>query len=137
MIVAVLPRTVSEAIRHNKSIVLLKGNKPIAVWTGSTNISAGGIFGHSNVGHIAWDADIASQYFDYWKRLSENLTPTKIRPLNQAATPTPNGKPKKNTTTVLFSPRDGREENTTLEWYAELMASAKKTDVYNSGLQSG
>jgi phosphatidylserine/phosphatidylglycerophosphate/cardiolipin synthase-like enzyme len=59
---AVIPRTVSEGIRHNKFIVLLKGNKPIAVWTGSTNISAGGIFGHSNVGHIVWDEDVAQKH---------------------------------------------------------------------------
>jgi hypothetical protein len=52
---AVIPRTVSEGIRHNKFIVLVKNNKAIAVWTGSTNISAGGIFGHSNVGHASDD----------------------------------------------------------------------------------
>ena len=39
MIGAVIPRTVSEGIRHNKFIVLLFDEKPIAVWTGSTNIS--------------------------------------------------------------------------------------------------
>ena len=55
---AVIKRTVSEGIRHNKFIILLKGSKPVAVWTGSTNISAGGIFGHSNVGHIVWDQDL-------------------------------------------------------------------------------
>ncbi|MDX2174398.1 MAG: phospholipase D-like domain-containing protein [Bacteroidota bacterium] len=121
-----IPRTVSEGIRHNKFIVLLENEKPIAVWTGSTNISAGGIFGHSNVGHIIWDKDIAEQYHDYWKRLSENLTSTKIRPLNKEATPTPAKKPKKNSITPLFSPRDGKEENETLEWYAKLMDSAEK-----------
>ena len=61
---AAIPRTVSEGIRHNKFIVLLKGDTPVAVWTGSTNISAGGIFGHSNVGHIAWDKDVAAKYLD-------------------------------------------------------------------------
>ena len=58
---AVIPRTVSEGIRHNKFIVLLKDGKPVAVWTGSTNISAGGIFGHSNVGHVVWDEDVAAE----------------------------------------------------------------------------
>jgi hypothetical protein len=47
---ATIPRTVSDGLRHNKFIVLLKDDQPVAVWTGSTNISDGGIFGHSNVG---------------------------------------------------------------------------------------
>src|SRR6201991_505220 len=68
---AVIPRTVSEGIRHNKFIVLLEGDTPVAVWMGSTNISAGGIFGHSNVGHIVWDKDIAQRYLDYWERLAD------------------------------------------------------------------
>ncbi|MEO5570460.1 MAG: phospholipase D-like domain-containing protein [Bacteroidia bacterium] len=126
MIDAVIPRTVSEGIRHNKFIVLLKDSKPVAVWTGSTNISAGGLFGHSNVGHIIWDGDIAQAYLEYWERLSKNLTPTKIRPLNKAASPVPAGKPPKNTITPVFSPRDGATENTTLDWYASLMDGAKK-----------
>ena len=126
MIDAVIARTVSEGIRHNKFIVLLEENKPVAVWTGSTNISAGGIFGHSNVGHIVWDEDIAQAYFEYWERLAGNLTSTKLRPLNKAATPIPDGKPPKKSITPLFSPRDGKEENDTLQWYADLMNSAKK-----------
>ncbi|WP_064198658.1 MULTISPECIES: phospholipase D-like domain-containing protein [Emticicia] len=121
-----IPRTVTEGIRHNKFIVLLENEVPIAVWTGSTNISAGGIFGHSNVGHVVWDKDVALQYFEYWNRLAQNLTPSIIRPLNKEATPTPTTLPAKNSIISLFSPRDGKDENTTLEWYAKLMNSAKK-----------
>ena len=123
---AVIPRTVTEGIRHNKFIVLLKGDKPVAVWTGSTNISAGGIFGHSNVGHIAWDEDVAAKYLDYWQRLADNLTPTKLRAPNKAATPTPAGKPPKNSVTPLFSARDDKESNETLQWYADRLAEAKE-----------
>jgi len=123
---AAIPRTVSEGIRHNKFIVLLKGNTPVAVWTGSTNISAGGIFGHSNVGHIAWDEDVAAKYLDYWKRLADNLTPTKLRAPNKAATPTPAGKPPKNSVTPIFSPRDDKESNETLQWYADRLDEAKE-----------
>lgn len=123
---AVIPRTVSEGIRHNKFIVLIENNEPIAVFTGSTNISAGGIFGHSNVGHIVWDKDIAKSYLEYWERLSKNLSPTKIRPLNKEATPTPTSVPDINSIIPLFSPRDTKEDNDTLEWYAKLMDSAKK-----------
>ncbi len=123
---AVIPRTVTEGIRHNKFIVLLKGDKPVAVWTGSTNISAGGIFGHSNVGHIVWDEDVAAKYLDYWQRLADNLTPTKLRAPNKAATPTPAGKPPKNSVTPLFSARDDKESNETLQWYADRLAEAKE-----------
>jgi phosphatidylserine/phosphatidylglycerophosphate/cardiolipin synthase-like enzyme len=123
---AVIPRTVSEGIRHNKFIVLLQGGNPLAVWTGSTNISAGGIFGHSNVGHIVWDEGVAAKYLDYWQRLADNLTPTKLRAPNRAATPTPAGKPPKNSVTPLFSARDDKESNETLQWYADRLAEARE-----------
>jgi len=123
---AVIPRTVSEGIRHNKFIVLLKGGTPVAVWTGSTNISAGGIFGHSNVGHIVWDGQVAQAYFDYWERLARNLTATKLREPNRSATPTPAGKIPKNSVVPLFSPRDPKDGNATLQWYADRMDEAKE-----------
>lgn len=123
---AVIPRTVSEGIRHNKFIVLLEGGSPIAVWTGSTNISAGGIFGHSNVGHIVWDAGVAAKYFDYWQRLADNLTPTKMRAPNKAATPTPDGRPPTNSVTPLFSARDEKNSSDTLQWYADRLGEAKE-----------
>ena len=106
---AVIPRTVSEGIRHNKFIVLLNGSTPVAVWPGSTNISAGGIFGHSNVGHVVWDEEVAKKYLDYWQRLADNLIPNKLRRPNTTATPTPRGKPPKNSVSPLFSARDDEE----------------------------
>jgi phosphatidylserine/phosphatidylglycerophosphate/cardiolipin synthase-like enzyme len=123
---AVIPRTVTAGIRHNKFIILLEQDVPVAVWTGSTNISAGGIFGHSNVGHVVWDEDIAQSYYDYWERLSQNMTPNAMAPLNKQATPTPTGKPPKNSITPLFSARDTDKQNETLQWYADLMDTAKK-----------
>lgn len=123
---AVIPRTVSEGIRHNKFIVLLQDGYPIAVWTGSTNISAGGIFGHSNVGHIVWDKTIAGAYLDYWERLAKNLTPTKLREPNRTASPLPVGPPPPNSATPLFSARDQKDSSETLQWYADRMAEAKQ-----------
>jgi phosphatidylserine/phosphatidylglycerophosphate/cardiolipin synthase-like enzyme len=123
---AVVPRTVTAGIRHNKFIVLLKDDHPIAVWTGSTNISAGGIFGHSNVGHVVWDATVADAYLQYWERLKANLTPTKLRAPNRAATPTPAGKIPKNSVVPLFSARDEKDSLETLQWYADRMAEAKE-----------
>ncbi|MEX2697452.1 phospholipase D-like domain-containing protein [Rhizobium mongolense] len=121
---AVKPRTVSEGIRHNKFIVLLQDETPIAVWTGSTNISEGGIFGHSNVGHIVWDKTIAEAYFHYWERLEANLTPTKLREPNRTASPLPVGRPMPNSTTPVFSARDEKDSSATLQWYADRMAEA-------------
>ena len=126
---AVIKRTVSEGIRHNKFIVLTQGGAPVAVWTGSTNISAGGIFGHSNVGHVVWDAGVAQQYLDYWTDLANNLTCTKLRPINNAKTPTPAGKPPKNSVTPLFSARDTLSPSgapQTLQWYADRMGEARQ-----------
>ena len=123
---AVIPRTVTEGIRHNKFIVLLDGEKPVAVWTGSTNISAGGIFGHSNVGHVIWDEGVAATYLDYWQRLADNLTPTKLRGPNRTATPTPAGRPPRNSVTPLFSARDDKDSNATLEWYAARLGEARE-----------
>ncbi|HXQ72853.1 MAG TPA: phospholipase D-like domain-containing protein [Pyrinomonadaceae bacterium] len=123
---AVIPRTVSEGIRHNKFIVLLEGDTPVAVWMGSTNISAGGIFGHSNVGHIVWDQEVAAKYLDYWQRLADNLTPTKLRAPNKAATPTPAGKPPENSVIPLFSARDDKQSNDTLQWYADRLGEARE-----------
>jgi phosphatidylserine/phosphatidylglycerophosphate/cardiolipin synthase-like enzyme len=123
---AVIPRTATEGIRHNKFIVLLDGDRPVAVWTGSTNVSAGGIFGHSNVGHVVWDENVAAKYLEYWGRLAQNLTPTKLRAPNRAATPTPAGKPPANSATPLFSARDDKDKNETLEWYAARLADARE-----------
>lgn len=122
---AVIARKASEGIRHNKFIVLLDGDDPVAVWTGSTNISKGGLFGHSNVGHIVWDAGIAKDYLEYWERLSKDPTPTKLREPNRTASPTPVGKPPKGVT-PLFSARDDKDRNDTLKWYAERLADARE-----------
>ena len=123
---AVIPRTVSDGIRHNKFIVLLKDEQPVAVWTGSTNISDGGIFGHSNVGHIVWSPTVAEKYLEYWKLLAANLTPGKLRPKNQALTPLPAGRPAPNSITPVFSARDAIDSSESLRWYADRMGEAEQ-----------
>lgn len=62
----------SGGIFHNKFFILIKDNKPIEVFTGSTNISEGGIFGHSNVGHCVKDETIAAKYLKYWEELKDD-----------------------------------------------------------------
>jgi phosphatidylserine/phosphatidylglycerophosphate/cardiolipin synthase-like enzyme len=111
-------------IAHNKFVVLLEDGEARQVWTGSTNITAGGIFGHSNVGHVVRDAGVAAKYLSYWEELSRIPDPEAkvLRPLVEEATPVPGGAPEPNKTTVLFSPRSSLEA---LEWYAERMDAAE------------
>ena len=109
---AVIPRTVTEGIRHNKFIVLLDEEaRPVAVWTGSTNISAGGIFGHSNVGHVVWDEGVAKKYLDYWQRLADNLTATKLRAPNGPQRRRPPASRPRSPSLALFSARDDKDSN--------------------------
>jgi phosphatidylserine/phosphatidylglycerophosphate/cardiolipin synthase-like enzyme len=61
-------------IQHNKFMVLLRGkqHKPVEVWTGSTNLSDGGVYGQANVGHRIRDAKTAAAFLDYWTLLSND-----------------------------------------------------------------
>jgi len=61
-------------IHHNKFIVLQRKGEtdPSAVWTGSTNISQGGIYGQTNVGHWVRNTETAKQYKKYWEVLSSD-----------------------------------------------------------------
>ncbi|OPY77559.1 MAG: hypothetical protein A4E64_01074 [Syntrophorhabdus sp. PtaU1.Bin058] len=123
------PQKSRAGIRHNKFIVLIHKDRPVAVWTGSTNISAGGIFGHSNVGHAIWDADLARRYLDYWERLANpDVTRKPLVEANLEAEPTPahSAAPPADRMLTLFSPRDEKDTLETLHWYAELMDSAKR-----------
>ena len=111
------------AIAHNKFIVLLKDSQPQAVWTGSTNITDGGIFGHSNVGHVVNDTGIASSYHDYWNLLAADPDFPLLRPEVETLTPTPApGSPLTRVTSAFFSPRSGVK---LLSWYAEQAAAAQ------------
>ncbi len=106
--------------KHNKFIVLLKHGKPIEVWTGSTNVSDGGIFGHSNVGHQIANTAVAQQYLDYWNALAGDPPVGALAKVNNGLTPTPAAPLGKTALVSLFSPR--HEE--TLQWYADLMNGA-------------
>jgi len=61
-------------IQHNKFMVLLKGasQKPVEVWTGSTNLSLGGVSGQTNVGHWVRDANVTARFKAYWDVLAAN-----------------------------------------------------------------
>lgn len=124
-----VPQRSRAGIRHNKFIVLIHKDKPIAVWTGSTNISAGGIFGHSNVGHVIWDEGVAQRFLDYWQRLAAlDVTRKPLVQTNLTVEPTPAPKslPPSDRLLTLYSPRDDKATIDTLQWYADLMDSAQR-----------
>src|SRR5262249_14280432 len=110
-------------LMHNKFFVLSQHGKPVAVWTGSTNLTENGIFGHSNVGHIVEDAGVAAGYLDYWQRLDgDPAVDVDYRAANVGATPAPPD-PWQATTTAVFSPRG--TDLDALEWYAQIAGSAE------------
>jgi hypothetical protein len=127
-------------IEHNKFMVLLKGKKatPAEVWTGSTNISQGGIFGQTNVGHWIRDAKTATAYEKYWQLLYKDPgskkgdaraaatkakkqyrtnvealgnVPTKLTDIKKGITP-------------VFSPRSGAA---VLKHYAQMIDQSQKS----------
>lgn len=127
-------------IAHNKFIVLLKGSsrQPAAVWTGSTNLSMGGIHGQTNVGHWVRNGAVATAFRDYWDLLSKDPGSKKgddratTRKKNDAqrdavealsSVPTSVAAIPAGVTTV-FSPRTGLGM---LDLYFELMDSAETT----------
>ena len=109
--------------------MLIRKGKPVAVWTGSTNISAGGIFGHSNVGHAIWDEELAQSYLDYWERLARRTSRGNRwwrrtwRPSRRPLRPRSRRKTASSGSTARATTRDLE----TLHWYADVMGSAKRT----------
>lgn len=112
-------------IQHNKFMVLRRKGKQHAseVWTGSTNLSNGGIHGQTNVGHWVRDRDVAEAFWAYWEILEVDPGAAKgqgsspigrqanreftdiveaLSPTLQPADPIPVG------ITPIFSPRRGQ-----------------------------
>jgi phosphatidylserine/phosphatidylglycerophosphate/cardiolipin synthase-like enzyme len=111
-------------LMHNKFLVLSQNGAPKAVWTGSTNLTENGIFGHANVGHIVEDETVARAFRDYWDRLvPDPAVAAPYRGANEQASPAP-PKPWQAATTAVFSPRG--TELDSLQWYAEIAQSAKQ-----------
>lgn len=109
-------------ISHNKFMVLEKEGACTKVWTGSTNISRGGIFGQANVGHAVDDQEVAIQYKAYWdvikndpdSKTLENFTSNAGADLNNIDD-IPDG------VTCIFSPRKTIDM---LNFYGTLLDSA-------------
>lgn len=109
------------SLQHNKFLVLLFDEAPVAVWTGSTNLTEGGIYGHSNLAHVVRDPIVAGRYLDYWIQLAANQPTSALRDWVEANNPTsmaalPIGD------SAVFSPRVAN--STLLDEYAALFDGA-------------
>ncbi|CAJ3840777.1 phospholipase D domain-containing protein [Burkholderia pseudomallei] len=56
---------------HNKFWVFVKEDKPLKVFTGSTNLTPHGLYTQVNNGLLVNDADVAQAYLDEWHRLKK------------------------------------------------------------------
>lgn len=109
-------------IMHNKFFVLTQNDRPIAVWTGSTNLTENGIFGHSNLGHIVEDATIAAAYLAYWNMLKGNPDSAAMKNWIDQHNPNPS-EPWRDDLRLVFSPRKGLN---VLKWYAQIAGGAAR-----------
>jgi len=110
----------SGGFAHNKFMVLRRAGVPKQVWTGSTNLSRNGMFGHSNNAHIVRDDGLAANYYQYWLLLNSDLTRKPTAAKAEGLSPLPADG---STLDALFSPRPGLEA---LDWYASLAGGAQR-----------
>lgn len=122
---------------HNKFMVLIRDGKPLEVWTGSTNLTLGGVAGQTNVGHWLRNPTVAGSYAQYWdlintdpgglpddtnaEKRSKNAVfeaaVVRLSPAPADLRDLPAG------TTPLFSPR---EDKSLLSGYAALLDNAAR-----------
>jgi len=113
-------------IAHNKFIIRADRSADGSIaakelWTGSTNLSEGGIFGHSNVGHAVRDATIAGSYLDYWTELSADPASQPLKRWVSAHSPFAPQDLAGAGIHALFSPRTALDP---LDWYAQVFTAA-------------
>jgi phosphatidylserine/phosphatidylglycerophosphate/cardiolipin synthase-like enzyme len=117
-------------------MVRVVAGTPTEVWTGSTNMSLGGIAGQTNVGHWLRDPATAERFRQYWELLvqdpggrvgdSRSVVLSKNKALRadvEALTPVPSDlRTLPRGVTPIFSPRS---DSTVLESYASLLDGAE------------
>jgi phosphatidylserine/phosphatidylglycerophosphate/cardiolipin synthase-like enzyme len=124
-------RTRRRKIPHNKFIVHVRAGSATQVLTGSTNFTASGFIGQTNVLHIVRDEGVAGAYLDYWTELSHDPSTPALSTWTQAHTPQDElddltGIPG---VTPFFSPR---KNDAMLSWYAERIAEARETVMFTA-----
>jgi phosphatidylserine/phosphatidylglycerophosphate/cardiolipin synthase-like enzyme len=123
---AILTPRRNPRLAHNKFIVYCTKAAdgrliPVSVWTGSTNLSQGGVFGHSNVGHVVRDPAVAGRYLDYWDQLSGDPQIRDLRTWMEANNSFDSGGLQPCAVQTVFSPRTGLAP---LTWYAQQFTGA-------------
>jgi len=108
-------------IMHNKFIVLVKDSQPVAVWTGSTNLSPNAIYGQLNVGHVIDDPAAAGAYLDYWQQLFTDPEIPALRDWTEQHNPLPLwiGAPPR---IEVFSPHKGQGS---FDWFIDIASEAE------------
>lgn len=121
-----IPRIRRRKIPHNKFIVLVSGDRPWQVLTGSTNFTASGFTGQLNVIHIVRDDDVAAAYLAYWDQLSADPTTPELARWCERVTEQDTLVERLATPGIVpfFSPRSNASM---LVWYADRMAEARQT----------
>ena len=115
------------AIMHDKFVVLLKKDaagqlQPVAVWTGSTNWTDGGLYGQLNVGHAVYETKVADTYEQYFQLLATDPAPHDLKHALETLTPVSLLLPNGEQTVPIFSPQSSE---VMLHLYASLCANAK------------
>jgi hypothetical protein len=118
----VKPRTRSGGFAHNKFLVLSRGGQASEVWTGSTNLSENGIYGHSNNAHWVRDGAVAEQYARYWRILNDDRTKKPTALADEALSPLAAPGAAAEIETV-FSPRRSLDA---LDAYAQVAGGASR-----------
>ncbi|CAE7033027.1 Top3a [Symbiodinium natans] len=116
------------AISHNKFIILTKPDGGMSVWTGSTNLTAGAIFGHSNVGHILTEPQLCKKYVAYWEMLAQDPDKKDLAKFNEDLSPLP--KESGWAELVLFSPRLRWAD--ALSFVAQLILKARQSVAFTA-----
>jgi hypothetical protein len=65
-----LPGQVGD-LGHNKFIVVVDGDQPLRVWSGSTNLTPTGLFTQINNALLVESGELAGQYLEQWQRLAD------------------------------------------------------------------
>lgn len=122
------PRTRYGNITHNKFIILSEGGHPAAVWTGSTNFTASGFLGQSNLAHRIAAPDLAAAFLAYWNLLAGDPGSRTLKRAISLTSPDPAVPLPENVILPVFSPRpDGM-----LDWYARAMSGASSSVMFTS-----
>jgi phosphatidylserine/phosphatidylglycerophosphate/cardiolipin synthase-like enzyme len=114
---------------HNKFMILCENGIPKQVWTGSTNITESGVFGHCNTGHWIVNNDIAKKYFEYWNALIGNPAMAKVAETSKKIMADTDLSKLAKGSYVFFSPRDLPDDKKAaahLVNYSNLIAKAEE-----------